>query len=128
MRAALFRIRVLAAIESLLRIRRGSTGVLFLLLTAAAYLLMPDVQLGRTVFKIGPQRVFLDSAATSFSTGMVGSLLLSLVGFYLISNSLARDERTGMGRLIASTSVNSSGYLAGKFLGNCIYLGVIALG
>lgn len=114
--------------ECLLRLRRGSTWALFLLLCASAYLLMPDVNEGNTVFEIGGRRVLLTSAATSIATAVTGSLLLSLFGFYLVSNSIARDSRTGVGRLIASTPVTSISYLLGKFLGNAIYLLIVSAG
>jgi hypothetical protein len=125
MMLALRRLYVLLRAECIVRLRRASTGALLLLLCASAYLLMPDVTQGKAVFIIGNQRVLLTSAATSLATALTGTLLLSLFGFYMISNTIARDARTGVGRLIASTPVGSGSYLLGKFLGNVLYLGII---
>ncbi|RPH37633.1 hypothetical protein EHM92_02160 [bacterium] len=122
------RLYALLRTECVLRLRRASTGALFLLLCASAYLLMPDVTQGNAAFIIGQQRVLLTSAATSLATALTGCLLLSLFGFYLVSNAITRDARTGIGPLIATTPVGSASYLAGKFLGNAIYLAIVAAG
>ncbi len=122
------RLYALLRTECVLRLRRPATGALFLLLCASAYLLMPDVTEGKAVFKIGEQRVLLTSAATSLATALTGGLLLGLFGFYLVSNAITRDFRTGVGTLIASTPVGSATYLAGKFLGNAVYLAIVATG
>lgn len=122
------RLLLLLRTECVLRLRRASTGAMFLLLCVSAYLLMPDVHQGNAVFKVGEQRVLLTSAATSLATAMTGSLLLGLFGFYLVSNAIARDSRTGVGSLIASTPVGSGTYLVGKFLGNVVYLGIVSAG
>jgi hypothetical protein len=125
MRLGLLRLRSLALLECRLRLRRASTSVLFLVLCASAFFLMPDVREGSTAFQIGGHRVLLNSAATALASGMTGALLMFMLGFYLISNSLGRDAKTGVGRIIASTPVSSAGYLAGKFLGNTVYLGIV---
>jgi hypothetical protein len=122
------RLYALLRTECVLRLRRAATGALFLLLCTSAYLLMPDTTQGNAVFKIGEARVLLTSAATSLASALTGSLLLGLFGFYLISNSITRDSRTGVGSLIATTPVGSATYLAGKFFGNAIYLGIVVTG
>ncbi len=113
--------------ECVLRFRRPGTVALLLALCAAAFLLMPETGSGGVMFLIGPQRVLLTSAATSLTSAVMGGLVFSLMGFYLISNSVARDLLSGAGGLIASTPVTSARYLAGKLAGNILYLTAIAL-
>ena len=107
--------------ETIGRFRRPSTVILFLILCGTAFLMMPDGT-GGVMFLIGSRRVFLNSAATSLTSALMGGLILSLLGFYLISNSVARDSRTGVGRLIAATPLSSARYLAGKLAGNIVYM------
>ncbi len=119
--------RSLVLMECVLRFRRSGTVALLLALCAAAFLLMPETGSGGVMFLIGPQRVLLNSAATSLTSAVMGGLVFSLMGFYLISNSVARDLLSGAGGLIASTPVTSARYLAGKLAGNILYLAAIAL-
>ncbi|MGA9118241.1 MAG: hypothetical protein WB699_02645 [Bacteroidota bacterium] len=122
MSSTLFLLGSVALTEMKLRFRRSSTWVLFLLLCITAFLLMPDVGSGAVMFLIGDRRVLLNSAATSLTSALLGGFVLSLFGFYLISDSVTRDLRTGVGRLIAPSPVPSATYLAGKFLGNGVFL------
>jgi hypothetical protein len=128
MTRALLQLRVLAGTETILRLRKGSTGVLFLFLCGSAYLLMPDSREGHALFLIDERRVILNSAATAIASALMGCIVLLLVGFYIVSNSIGRDARSGVGRLIASTPVPSVSYLAGKFFGNVLYLTIVAVG
>ncbi len=90
-------------------------------------MLMPEAGTGGTTFLIGQQRVLLNSAATALTSAIMGGMIFSLAGFYLISNSVTRDLRSGVGRLIAATPVSSARYLAGKLAGNILYLAGMAL-
>ncbi len=112
----------IALIEWKLRFRRTSTWVLFLLLCIAAFLLMPDVGTNSVMFLIGQRRALLNSAATSLTSALMGGFVLSLFGFYFISDSVTRDLRSGVGRLIGPSPVASAQYLVGKFLGNTVFL------
>ena len=123
----LIEIRSVLLMECALRFRRSTTPILFLILCGAAFVLMPEVSSGGVMFLIGKQRVLLNSAATSLTSALMGGLVLSLVGYYLISNSVERDLRTGVGKLIAATPLSSLRYLAGKLAGNIVYLTVMAV-
>ncbi len=122
MTSALRSIGSIALIEWKLRFRRTSTWVLFLLLCIAAFLLMPDVGSSSVMFLIGQRRALLNSAATSLTSALMGGFVLSLFGFYFISDSVTRDLRSGVGRLIGPSPVASVNYLVGKFLGNALFL------
>ncbi len=123
----LIEIRSVLLMECTIRFRRSSTLILFLILCGAAFLLMPEVSSGGVMFLVGKQRVLLNSAATSLTSALMGGLVFSLVGFYLISNSVERDLRTGVGKLIAATPISSLRYLAGKLFGNIVYLSTMAM-
>lgn len=112
--------------ESILRLRRTSTLVLFLILCCTAFMLMPETGSGGTTFLIEHRRVLLNSAATALTSAILGGMVFSLAGFYLISNSITRDLRTGVGRLVAAAPVSSARYLAGKLIGNMVYLTILA--
>ena len=127
MKNRLDQIRSVLFMECILRFRRSATLVLFLILCGAAFMLMPETGAGGTTFRIGQQRVLLNSAATALTSALLGGMIFSLVGFYLISNSVTRDLRNGVGRLIATTPLSSARYLAGKLAGNMLYLTIMAI-
>ena len=122
----LIEIRSVILMECILRFRRSTTPILFLILCGAAFLLMPETSSGGVMFLIGNRRVLLNSAATALTSAIMGGLVFSLVGFYLISNSVSRDLQTGVGKLIAATPLSSLRYLAGKLAGNIVYLTAMA--
>src|SRR4030042_778090 len=55
-------------------------------------------------------------------------MLLSLFGFYLVSNAIGRDIISRTGAVIASTTVRNWQYLTGKFLGNLVFLLTLGAG
>ena len=50
------------------------------------------------------------------------TILLTLVGFYLISNTIKRDIREGVGQILAATPVSNLTYLLAKFVSNFFVL------
>ena len=122
----LIEVRSIILMECILRFRRSSTPVLLLILCGAAFVLMPETNSGGVMFLVGNQRVLLNSAATSLTSSIMGGLVFSLVGFYLISNSVSRDLQSGVGKLIAATPLSSLRYLTGKLAGNIVYLTAMA--
>ena len=73
-------------------------------------------------------RVIYNSATVALGTGVFCSLVLSLIGYYLISNSFRRDILSRTGLVIAATPVTNARYVVGKFFGNALYLGAIIMG
>ncbi len=116
--------RILAIVRAdfLLRFRRPSTLVVFLLLSAFAYVWVPDPATGRTLLQINGQRAIYNSAALGMATASVGMIFAGLFGFYVISNAIRRDVVSRCGLVVASTSMRSIEYLLGKFLGNVAFL------
>ncbi len=119
------RMSAIVKADFFIRFRRTSTIVTLLLLSLLAYLIVPAPSSGRALMVIADRRALLNSAAISVATAMMCSMLLTMIGFYLVSNTLRRDIRARTGFIIAATSMSNLEYLAGKFLGNIVYLSAI---
>ena len=89
--------------DFLIRFRRLSTLVVFLLLSALAYVWVPDPASGRTLMQIHTQRAIYNSAAIGVGTAGLATIFIGMVGFYVISNALKHDVRSRAGFIIAST-------------------------
>jgi len=69
----------------------------------------------------------LNSAWIGTMTVMVINVFLGLIGFYLVSDCIKRDIRTGVGQIIATTPVSRAAYLVGKWISNFVVLAVLVL-
>lgn len=122
MNGRLSRVAAIVRADFLIRFRRVSTLVTFLLLSATAYLWVPDPRTGRALIQIEGRRALYNSAAIGMATAILATLFIGLFGFYVISNALRRDVQSRCGFVIASTTVRSGEYLTGKFVGNVVFL------
>jgi len=122
MRDSVSRIVAIVRADFLLRFRRASTIVVFLLLCAFAYLWVPEPSTGRALLQINGQRALLNSGAIGMATASIGMIFVGLFGYYVISNAIRRDIVSRCGLIAASTSMRSGEYLLGKFLGNVAFL------
>jgi ABC-type transport system involved in multi-copper enzyme maturation permease subunit len=68
-----------------------------------------------------------NSAWIGTMTVLVTNSFLGLFGFYLVSNCIERDIRTGVGQIIATTPVRRATYLIGKWISNFLVLTVMEL-
>jgi hypothetical protein len=68
-----------------------------------------------------------NSAWIGTMTVLVINTFLGLFGFYLVSDCIQRDIRTGVGQIIATTPVRRATYLVGKWISNCLVLFVLVL-
>ena len=57
----------------------------------------------------------------------MASTFLWLIGFYIINNGIRRDEESGIGQIIAATSISNFHYLLAKTLSNFMVLLTITL-
>ncbi|HSB89059.1 MAG TPA: ABC transporter permease subunit [Anaerolineales bacterium] len=112
------------------RARRSS----FLLILSAVIVMGVLVNNGTLLVDLGsPESTLLgiryrgefNSAWIGMMTVMVVNLFLGLFGFYLVSNCIKRDLRTGVGQIIATTPVRRATYLLGKWLSNFAVLAVL---
>ena len=125
------RVHRLAAIvraDVMIRLRRPSTAVVFVLLSIVPYMWIPAPSTGRALIQIDGHRALYNSAAIGMATAMLGTIFIGLAGFYVISNALRRDVLTRCGYVIASTTMRGSEYVAGKFAGNVAFLSLFTLG
>lgn len=122
--------RLLAVIRAdfLIRLRRPSTIVVFLLLSAIPYLWIPAPSTGRALMQIGGKRALYNSATIGMATATLATMFLGLIGFYVVSNAMRRDVLSRCGYVIGSTTMRGSEYIVGKFAGNVVFLTVFTLG
>jgi hypothetical protein len=107
------------------RIRRYSFMVVMVLSVFAGYLLVPPIQAPYTSFVIGSHRGFYNSPWVGLLFGVVACTLLALVGFYLVKNTVQRDDQTRVGQIIAATPIRKPFYTLGKWLSNLAVLVLI---
>ncbi len=79
-------------------------------------------------------KMLTSSFRGEFNSAWIGTMIvlvtnsfLGLFGFYLVSDCIARDIRTGVGQIIATTPVRRATYLVGKWLSNFFVLSVMEL-
>ena len=122
MKQRLQRVAAIVRVDFLVRFRRLSTVVVFLLLCAFAYVWIPAPSTGRTLIQINDHRAIYNSGAIGLGTASLGAFFVGLFGFYVISNAVRKDIVTRCGLVAASTPIRSGEYLLGKFLGNLSFL------
>lgn len=128
MSGRLGRVASIVRADFLIRFRKASTLVVFLLISFSAYLWVPDPATGMALLQIEGRRALYNSAAIGMGTASIGTILIGLLGFYVVSNAIGGDLRSRCGAVIASTPVRSSEYLLGKTLGNVVFLAAFVAG
>jgi hypothetical protein len=116
------RVAAIVRADFLIRFRRLSTVIVFLLLSGFAYVWVPAASTGRTLMQINGARVLYNSAAIGMGTSILASMFIGLFGFYVVSNAVRRDVNSRCGYVIASTTMRTGEYITGKFLGNVVFL------
>ncbi|KAA6215511.1 hypothetical protein CP973_37915 [Streptomyces albofaciens JCM 4342] len=113
------------------RVRRPAYAATLLGAVLLGYLAVPQPSSHWVILQIGDFRGTYNSAYVGVATALAAALWLPLAGFYVVRNALARDERSGVGRLLAATPLRTTGYFAGKLLSNVLVLasmlGVLAV-
>src|SRR5688572_28526401 len=74
------------------------------------------------------RRALYNSAASGMATALTAAIFMGLVGFYIVSNAIARDISSRCGFVIASTTMRASEYLVAKCLGNLVFLSTFTAG
>ncbi|MEH6945083.1 hypothetical protein [Bacillus sp. JJ722] len=115
----------IARADLLERIRHYSFLVILGVTILAAYFFVPPVEAGYVTLYLDEYRGIYNSAWVGGSVAISTTLFLTLFGFYLVKNSIQRDERSGVGQIIASTSVKKLHYLIGKAISNYAVLFII---
>ena len=92
-----------------------------------AYTFIPAPDATYSTVKFGKFVGDYNSAWIGYVTAIMGSVFLSLTGFYLINNSIGKDIETRVGSIISATRVSNVSYLLSKALSNFLVLFVIML-
>jgi hypothetical protein len=89
------------------------------------YMAVPAPESGALTVNLGNLRGVYNSAWIGGIIALLSSLLLSLPGFYLVKNAIARDRETRVGQILATTPLPKALYTLGKTVSNFIFLVVI---
>ncbi|MGB4774463.1 MAG: hypothetical protein WBP45_04785, partial [Daejeonella sp.] len=87
-----------------------------------AYTFVPAPDAGYYTVRVGNFRGDYNSAWIACVTAMLTSTFLSLIGFFLVNNSVKKDIETEVGMIIAATPVSNFKYLLSKTLSNFLVL------
>ncbi len=90
-----------------------------------ACLFIPPNHSSYATMQIDGHRGVYNSAYLGALIALLISPFLSLAGFYLVKNAIDRDIRTGVGQILAATSVSKPLYTVGKSLSNFAVLTVL---
>ncbi|SHE96703.1 hypothetical protein [Streptoalloteichus hindustanus] len=105
------------------RVRRPAYVVILLAAVALGYFATPGVDAHWVIMQVGEYRGVYNSAYVGMVTALASALWLTLGGFYVVRNAIARDESTRVGLALAATPLRTPVYLAAKFLSNVMVLG-----
>ncbi|MFI7243271.1 hypothetical protein [Streptomyces qinglanensis] len=113
------------------RVRRPAYAVVLIAAVGLGYLATPAPESDWVVMQVGDYRGTYNSAYTGMVVALAATVWLPLGGFYVVRNAIARDEATGVGRLLATTPLRTWTYLIAKFLSSVLVLasmlGVLAV-
>jgi hypothetical protein len=107
------------------RVRRFSFLVVMGLALFAGYMFVPPLSAPYTSFIVASHRGYYNSPWVGTLFGVTAAILLSLIGFYLVKNSISRDYDTRVGQIIATTPLRKITYMAGKWFSNVLVLATI---
>jgi hypothetical protein len=105
------------------RVRRYS----FLLTMAFSVYLGYSVYAGQVTLQLDKYRGVDNAAWLGSVIGLVGSVWLTLVGFYIVKNAIQCDRETRVGQILATTPISKSFYTLGKALSNFAVLAAMVL-
>ncbi|UCE25405.1 MAG: ABC-2 transporter permease [Candidatus Zixiibacteriota bacterium] len=115
------RLHQLALADVQERTRRYSFLVTMLGVLFFAYLVIT----GKYTVQFGDCRTIYDSTWAGTLMAVCSSIMLTLVGFYLVRGSISRDRRTEVGQIVAATPIGKSTYMISKFLSNAAVLSLM---
>lgn len=116
----------LAAADFRERTRRPAYLVTLAAAVVLGYLALPPASSLYVIMNAGGYRGIYNSAYVGTATALAGGLWLMLAGFYGVRGTIDRDQRTGVGQILAATPLRNAGYMAGKFCSNLLVLASMA--
>jgi hypothetical protein len=108
------------------RFRRYNVLIIIGLTILLIVLYLPPQGVGRLSFNVAGYRGIYNSAWVGATVTVLSVIFMSLPGFYLVKNAISRDERTGVGQIIATTSLSKFQYIFGKFISNWVFLAAMS--
>ncbi|MEP7267701.1 MAG: hypothetical protein ABI844_08730 [Saprospiraceae bacterium] len=96
--------------------------ITMLVSVAMAYTLVPPVGAQYSTVRIGDYIGENNSAWIGHVTAIMASIFLWLIGFYLVNNGIKRDRESGVGQIIATTTISNFNYLLAKACSNFLVL------
>jgi hypothetical protein len=105
------------------RIRRYS----FLLTLGFSVYLGYAMFAGQINMQLGSYHGVANSAWLGSVVGLVSAVFLSLIGFYVVKNTIQRDRETRVGQILAATPMSRSFYTLSKVLSNLAVLSAMIM-
>ncbi|GCE23097.1 ABC transporter permease [Dictyobacter kobayashii] len=100
------------------RIRRYSFFITIALAAIIVYWFLPPASASYVTLGLGNYRGEYNSAWIGTAVALFTSTLLLLPAFFLVKNTVERDQQTGVGQILATTPLKKFAYTFGKFLSN----------
>ena len=97
----------------------------FLVTLVGTLFIAYQVHLGNVEARLGSYRGVMNSAWLGGVVTLAITVLLSLIGFYLVKNAVERDRTTRVGEILATTPISRMVYCLGKTLSNVLVLGTL---
>lgn len=113
--------------DYLQRTRSYSFLITLCISLAIGYSFIPEPSASYSTIRIGGYIGEYNLAWFGYVTAIMTSIFLSLIGFYLINNSISNDQKTKMGQIVAATTLNNFKYLLSKVLSNFLVLLTVAI-
>ncbi|RPI80735.1 MAG: hypothetical protein EHM41_22100, partial [Chloroflexi bacterium] len=109
------------------RSRRSSFLITLAVMIYIAYAYLPPVNSAGVTFNLGGYRGIYNSAWVGAVIAVLCSAILSLPGFFLIKNTIERDNETKVGQILATTPISRVQYILGKMFSNFVFLSVMVI-
>lgn len=108
--------------DYLQRIRSYRFLIIMAVSLVLGFLFIPAPDASYETITIGAYKGQYNSAWVGVVSAIMASTFVSLLGFYVINNSLKTDIYTKVGQIIATTQVNNFRYLISKVVSNFLVL------
>lgn len=117
----------LARADFLERVRRTSFLVTLLACVYAGYAFLPPNPSRYATLVMDGHRGVYNSAWIGTAVSILAAAFMSLIGFFLVKNTIARDRQTRVGQILATTPIARVQYTLGKSFSNFAVLAAMTL-
>jgi hypothetical protein len=117
----------LARADFLERVRRYGFLITLLACVCAGYAFVPPQTSRYVTLRIEDYRGIYNSAWIGTTLALLTAAFLSLIGFFLVKNTIDRDRKSGVGQILAGTPVSKVQYTVGKALSNFSVLAAMTI-